>query len=91
MAAGPGVDPPPPLVLGVPGRRHPAQHHSLQLCLQATIIIIIVKLREREGQRVDLGRSLKGGGGGDCVIIRALTQEYNGNVEFPRFLNLGPS
>ena len=34
---------------------------------------------------------LECGGGGDCVIIRVLTQEYNGNVEFPRFLNLGPS
>ena len=28
--------------------------------LTMIIIIIIVKLREREGQRVDLGRSLKG-------------------------------
>ena len=30
-------------------------HHHIII-----IIIIIVKLREREGQRVDLGRSLKG-------------------------------
>ena len=36
------MDPPPALVLGIPGRSHPAQHHSLQLRLQATIIIIII-------------------------------------------------
>ena len=30
------------------------------ICMTANLCNIIVKLREREGQRVDLGRSLKG-------------------------------
>ena len=34
--------------------------HSVEVYARYNIIHFIVKLREREGQKVDLGRSLKG-------------------------------